>query len=229
MQTLEGQVIQVELDQRGAMLAWVSCHIPQAFAPGQYLFAWAPSDADAPTGIPLFPAQVSEAGFLAAPPIPRAWTPGTNIQLRGPLGNGFALPTSIRRLALAALDHTIARLLPLAMLASQRRCAITLFADGPLPALPLSYEAYPLSLLPENLAWADLLAVDLPIQRLAELHKALGIASGESLPCPAQVLIFTGMPCAGQAECGACAVPARRGYRLACTDGPVFDFHEIRP
>jgi NAD(P)H-flavin reductase len=229
MQTLEGRVNQVQLDQQGAISAWITCPLPKMPSPGQYLFAWAPSDTDTPTGVPLFPARVSGDGFLATPPLPPAWTPGTELYMRGPLGNGFALPASIRRLALAALDDSVARLLPLAALASQRGCAVTLFADGPLPTLPVSYEAYPLRNLPENLTWADLLAIELPLQRLSELHNVLGVAGSENLPCPAQVLIYTGMPFAGLAECGACAISTRRGYRLACMDGPVFDFHEIRP
>jgi NAD(P)H-flavin reductase len=35
------------------------------------------------------------------------------------------------------------------------------------------------------------------------------------------------MPCSGLADCGVCAVPARRGYKLACKDGPVFDLDEL--
>jgi NAD(P)H-flavin reductase len=29
------------------------------------------------------------------------------------------------------------------------------------------------------------------------------------------------------AECGACAVPSRHGYKLACSDGPVFPLHTL--
>jgi hypothetical protein len=35
------------------------------------------------------------------------------------------------------------------------------------------------------------------------------------------------MPCAGLAACGVCAVQTRRGWKLACVDGPVFDLKEI--
>ena len=168
---------------------------------------------DAPAGLPLFPVQVSENGFLAAPPIPSRLVSRDKIEImRGPLGRGFELPASTHRLALAALGDTVARLLPLAAQAAQNGCAIALFADAPLPSLPASYEAYPSSNLPESLAWADLLAIDLPLQHLVDLRKTLGIATGVLLPCPAQVLIQAPMPCAGLAECGACAVPARRGY-----------------
>jgi hypothetical protein len=35
------------------------------------------------------------------------------------------------------------------------------------------------------------------------------------------------MPCAGLADCGVCAVELRRGWKLACKDGPVFDLRDI--
>jgi len=227
MRILEGHVSEIQLDRQGATGAWIACALRKAPSPGQYLFAWAPSDIDAPAGLALFPAQVSENGFLAAPPFPPTWTPGTRLNLRGPMGHGFELPASIRRLALAALGDTVARLLPLAALAAQNSCAIALFADALFPSLPSSYEAYPLSNLPESLVWADLLAIDLPLQHLVDLRKGLGLTAGAFLPCPAQVLIQAAMPCAGQAECGTCAVPARRNYKLACKDGPVFDLKDL--
>jgi dihydroorotate dehydrogenase electron transfer subunit len=227
MQTFEGQVSEILLDHHGATGAWIACGLRRTPNPGQYLFAWATSDNDAPAGLPLFPVQVSENGFLAAPPIPPAWSPGTRLNIRGPLGRGFELPASTHRLALAALGDSVARLLTLAAQAAQNGCAIALFADAPFPSLPASYEAYPSSDLPESLVWADVLAIDLPLQHLVHLRKTLGIAAGAPLPCPAQVLIQVPMPCAGLAECGACAVPARRGYQLACKDGPVFDLKHL--
>jgi Leu/Phe-tRNA-protein transferase len=49
----------------------------------------------------------------------------------------------------------------------------------------------------------------------------------KTFPCPGQALIHTAMPCAGIAECGACAVRTRKSWRLACKDGPVFDISEL--
>ena len=43
----------------------------------------------------------------------------------------------------------------------------------------------------------------------------------------AQALIVTPMPCGGIAECGVCAVTVRRGWKMACKDGPVFDLKEL--
>jgi dihydroorotate dehydrogenase electron transfer subunit len=41
-----------------------------------------------------------------------------------------------------------------------------------------------------------------------------------------QVLIAPPMPC-GLGTCGACHLKAKRGWRCACTDGPVFDLDEL--
>ena len=35
------------------------------------------------------------------------------------------------------------------------------------------------------------------------------------------------MPCGGAAECGICAVPFGRGWKLACKDGPVFELNPL--
>jgi NAD(P)H-flavin reductase len=40
-------------------------------------------------------------------------------------------------------------------------------------------------------------------------------------------LVVAPMPCGGLAECGVCAVTTRRGWKLACKDGPVFDLGEL--
>ena len=93
--------------------------------------------------------------------------------------------------------------------------------------MPASYEINPLRLLPDALAWADFLALDAPLPRLAELRSLLGLRPDQHLPCLAQVLVETPMPCGGVAECGVCAVPARRGWKLACQDGPVFNLDEL--
>jgi dihydroorotate dehydrogenase electron transfer subunit len=88
-----------------------------------------------------------------------------------------------------------------------------------------------LSALPELLNWADFIAIDLPLATLPDLRSRLGLNAGVDrhlhLHCPAQALVLSPMPCGGLAECGVCAVPSPRGWKLACDDGPVFNLHEI--
>jgi NAD(P)H-flavin reductase len=212
----------------GQPAAWIACPPSAVPAPGRYVSAWSPEDADAPLGTPLFAAETSPVGFLAVSPLPRPWEPGACLQLRGPLGRGFALPSATRRLALAALGETAVRLIPLLRTALAGGASLALFTDLPLPSLPADVEISPLSTLPEALSWADFLALDVPLQALSRLEGVLGIpAGGHPLPCPAQALVLADMPCAGSGECGACAVLVGRKWKLACTDGPVFDLREL--
>jgi hypothetical protein len=105
---------------------------------------------------------------------------------------------------------------------------MTLFTDLPLPAVPSLLEAYPLASLAEALEWPDFMVFDLPFARLPELRQVVGLQDGAGLPCPAQVLVTTPIPCAQLADCGACAVPTRRGWKLACKDGPVFSLNQLK-
>jgi hypothetical protein len=227
MATYLGRVSEVRLGSGGWLEALITCPPGAAPPPGRYLSAHAPADVDTPLGTPLFLAQVTQAGFWAAPPFSPSWIPGTELVLRGPLGTGFTLPAEVTRLALAALGDTPTRLLPLALEALRRDCAVTLYTAAALPDLPATLEIYPLDALRESLSWSDLLALDLPLERLPELRQLLGLHPGDPLPCDAQALIWTAMPCAGVGDCGACAIPSHRGHKLACADGPVFPLHTL--
>jgi dihydroorotate dehydrogenase electron transfer subunit len=149
------------------------------------------------------------------------------LELRGVSGHGFSRFSGARRIALASISIDPARLLPLIHEASRLGAAVTLFAGHPLPALPTWLEIYPLASLPELIGWPDYLALDLPLEELGQLRTWLGLQPDQFLPCSTQALIYTPLPCAGLAECGACAVPTHRGWRLACSDGPVFDLNTI--
>jgi hypothetical protein len=230
MRTYSGRVAELQLDLAGRIAARISCPPGAVPAPGQYLLA---TDETSLLGIPLFKAGPAANGFLAAPPLPASWAPGTPLALRGPLGRGFRLPAGLRRLALVvAGDGTsgsgVARLLPLAIQALEENAAVTLFAAAPLPDLPLSVEAYPLEAAGEAMRWADFLAVEIPLEELPGLGTLLGLGPGERPSIPGQALIVAAMPCAGLADCGVCAVlTGGRSWKMACKDGPVFDLKDL--
>ena len=226
MQSVQARVIEISLDPAGGTAAWVACPPHATPKAGQYCLAHAPGDGE-PLEAVLFASEISSQGFRAPPPVPHAWIPGASLTLRGPLGKGFSLEGSPRRLALAALGETAARLLPLARQAAAAGADIAWFSDAPLPPMPASHELNPLRLLADGLSWADFLALDLPVERLGGLGAVLGLHPEQRLACPAQVLVIAPMPCGGAAACGACAVPTRRGWRLACQDGPVFNLSEL--
>jgi hypothetical protein len=222
MRIFSGKVDELETDYLGRTSARISCPPGAVPAPGQYLQAHAPGMTGEALPATLFAAKISSQGFRAVPPVPAEWLPGTELRLWGPLGKGFRLDWNIRRLALAAQEE-LSHLLALMAQALERGVDITLCADGLLPPLSASVEVAPLSALPEVLAWADFLALEAPLSHLSGLRTLLGLRPEQYLPCPAQVLIHTPMPCGGAAECGVCAVPTRKGWKLACQDGPVFD------
>ncbi len=227
MRSCIARITELRLDAGGRVQARITCPMGAIPRAGQYALASDPLDSDTALAEVFFPAEIDPLGFLAAAPVPHDWSPGKELVLRGPLGQGFDLPPDAHHIALAALGESAARLLPLAASALAGNASIAIFADVALPALPASLEIFPLAALPENLAWADFLALDLPLEKLPELRHCLGLQRGENLPCQVQALITTPMPCAAAAECGACTVPAKGGYKLACQDGPVFDLREI--
>jgi len=226
MFTHQGQVVEIRLDG-SERAAWIACQPAAIPQPGQYVSAWSPQDQEAALSSALFAGEIGVQGFLAVPPIPHSWEPGTPLGLRGPLGYGFQMPASAKRLALVGLGDRLSRLLPLGLRAIEGEMAVALFTDCSLPILPAAMEANPVSALPEAWQWADFMAIDLPIELLDRLRRIMMLPPGGHLPCPAQVLVVSPMPCAGLAECGACGVPAHRSWKLICQDGPVFDLKTL--
>lgn len=221
------RVVEIRLEAGGQWEALIACPVEAIPHVGQYLLASNMDDPDEVIGVPLFLAEKSRHGFWSAPPIPAAWRPGMKLDLLGPLGHGFRVPREVQRLGLIALGESISRLMPLVDPIGKSHGGVTLFTDLTLPRMPALLEAYPLASLQDALDWPDFLAIDLPLQRYTELRNTFGLSGGNGLICPAQVLVTTPMPCAGLAKCGACAVASRRGWKLACEDGPVFDLHDL--
>jgi hypothetical protein len=227
MYTFEGRVEEIQLDHQGFGAARISCPKEVIPSPGQYILAHSPHDPEAPLGKTIFASEISEGGFLSIPPVPRLWEPGTRLLLRGGLGHGFNLPQDTQRLGIIALDNTLGYLLPLASQGLRGGSSVAIYADGPLPALPSDLEAHPLSAAHEAASWADFLGICLNLESLSGLRDRLQLGPGEQIACPAQALILAPMPCNGSGECGVCAVPARRGWKMICKDGPVFPLGSI--
>ncbi len=230
MHTAKGLIQEIYSPElRAARIACPPALVP---APGQYLLASAPSDPYTILAQPLFSAGTCQGGFYAAPPLPAHWLPGTELNLRGPLGHAFSLPGSARKVVLAAMQGSCARVLALLEPALAQKASVVLLSGRPPLGLPAALEILPFSSLPEIGPWADYLAIDLPRERLPEILDLLvynpnnTYTQGKTIPprpgC-VQILVDTAMPCGGLAECGACAVDLRRGLKLACKDGPVFD------
>jgi hypothetical protein len=143
------------------------------------------------------------------------------------LGSGFHLPPVTRRAAFAAFQAPSALLQACIRQSLNQAAAVTLCTASAPPGLPPEVEVLPLDLLADTLAWADYLAACFPLATLAEFRRCAGVQPGRvpAFSIPAEALVLAPMPCAGVAECGVCAVHTRRGWRLACSDGPVFELN----
>jgi NAD(P)H-flavin reductase len=222
-----GSITRIELDPYGRRAAWIEC--PQGVVPaaGQYVLARASEDETAPLARALFPGGRATNRFQTGD-LPPQWGVGTPLMLRGPLGRGFTLPGSLRRLALANLGEGSSYLRPLMEEALALGAEVTLFDDQRPRGLPPAVEAFPLSGLADALPWADFLALDIPHEALAQLGRIFGPWRSLQHPLPAaQALIRGPMPCGGCADCGVCAVQTRHSSKLTCKDGPVFDLGEL--
>jgi hypothetical protein len=234
MHVAKGCIEEVYLEGRHA--ARMTCPPALVPAPGQYLLATACSDTTAALAQPVYSTGTWRGGFYAGPPLPAHWLPGVLLNLRGPLGHGFSLPVSARRVALAAFNGNCARVLALLEPALSQKAGVVLLTDQPSSGLPSALEILPLAALAETSPWADYLAIELQRDYLPELLDLLvpERKSGYAHTKPiaprsgsAQLLVETPVPCGGLAECGVCAVSLRpgKGYMLACKDGPVFDLY----
>jgi dihydroorotate dehydrogenase electron transfer subunit len=213
----KGTIVEVYIGKNSA--ARLSCPNGLVPGPGQYLMAEEPIGTGGILPASIFPAGAAEGGFLIASPVPKTWTPGTSLNLRGPLGNGFKLPPVSRSVALAAFGETTHRLSAMIEPAIAQGAAVTLLCEQPPQGLPNEVEIMPLGSIKDVTHWADYLAVDMPremIRSLPELFQS-------TVPYEAQILVSTPMPCGGRGDCGVCSVSLKRGNKFICKDGPVLD------
>lgn len=226
MQNGKGRITEILYGFDDGLLLRVDCSSALIPAPGQYLLA-DDGSADSVLAVPLFRAGSAPEVILQSPaPVPKYWLPGLELDLRGPLGHGFNLPAEASHIALVSLGGGLARLLPL--IHQNPQADLTIFTDAELPDLPFSVEVRRLADFPEALPWADFMALELTIEMLPNLRTILGLASHEHPACITRAFIISPMPCGALAECGVCAIPARKGYKLACKDGPVFDLKPLQ-
>ena len=224
MHTGKGQVLELILEDRCRYMR-IACPPNLIPTPGQYLLASLGYDATLPT--PLFYTDTAPQGFVAATPETAVWSPGLTLYLRGPLGRGFSLPLVARKVGLVAFDDSPAYLRGLIRPALRQDAAVVLVCGAVPDNLPDDVEVQPLSALNDILEWAEYLALTVTRKNLNQLKEQLGRWQRSASGLAAQVLIRTPVPCGGIAECGVCSVTLRSDWKLACKDGPVFDWKEI--
>ncbi len=218
----EGQLFEIYLDASIRII----CPPELIPAPGQYILAHA-SGSDSPLAVPVFFSDSAPNGFRSAPLENSLWKPGAQLNLRGPLGHGFTVPTFVRKVALIAFDESPARLRGLIPLALKLGAEVVLVSDSALDNVPEAVEVQPLQALMEIFFWADYAAFDVGRENLNRLGEKFGKGEQAKGPREAQVLVRAPMPCGALAECGVCALTIRHEWKMICKDGPVFGMKDL--
>jgi hypothetical protein len=133
-----------------------------------------------------------------------------------------------RKIGLIAIDGSGARLRGLIQPALKQGAGVVFVGDSSADHLPDEVEIQPMSALNEIINWADFLAFDVSRENLNRFRERLGLLSQTLSSKESQILVRTPVPCGGMADCGVCAVTLSAGWKMACTEGPVFDWRELR-
>jgi NAD(P)H-flavin reductase len=222
MHTGTGRIVEL-LFEDGCLYARIACPENLVPGPGQYLLASHGSEPLLP--VPIFHTDLTSQGFIGS--ASEGWKPGDVLSLRGPLGKGFSLPASARRVGLVAFDGPPARLRGLVPAALRQSASVVLLCDASADHLPDEVEIQPVSALKEILQWADFAALDVGREHLKDLMEKLGGWRARSILHGAQLLVRAPMPCGGLADCGVCALTTNSDWKLTCKEGPVFDLDEV--
>ena len=169
--------------------------------------------------------------------------PGDNLDLFGPLGNGYSIQPASRNLLLVAGGIGIAPLYFLAQEAIKKGCSVKLLYGTPNEyrypenLLPSQIELTAVTedgtagrkgmvtdLLPDFVDWADQVFACGPIpmyRDMARKKQELKLRGK-----PAQVSLEMRMGC-GLGVCYSCTVKTKNGLKQVCKDGPVFDLDDV--
>jgi dihydroorotate dehydrogenase electron transfer subunit len=173
--------------------------------------------------------------------------PGDALDVFGPLGQPFAVGERTRNLFLVGQGPGLSALLLLAQQSAARDRAVTLLVSAADPAaqpppflLPGAVEYQSVAGLhaiqPElpsspfdlrsAIGWADQVCAALPTEQLRMLRDAIAAAKLRWERGFASAVVEGPIVC-GVGACGVCTVALRKGLRLLCSDGPVFDLREL--
>jgi NAD(P)H-flavin reductase len=224
MKTDEGQLLETYLESSVRII----CPPEMIPSPGQYLLVHPQTHgSDSPLAVPVFFSDSAPDGFRSAPLTDSDWMPGARLNLRGPLGHGFSIPTFARKVALIAFDESPARLRGLISVALRQGAEVVLVSNSTVDDVPEAVEVQPLQAMLDIYQWADYAAFDVGRENLNQFREKFGRMEQARSPHEAQVLIRAPMPCGALAECGVCALMIHHDWKMICKDGPVFKMKEL--
>jgi dihydroorotate dehydrogenase electron transfer subunit len=167
---------------------------------------------------------------------------GEHVDLFGPLGNGFEIYPSSRKLLLVAggvgiapllalAEHAIAKGLKVRLVVGEKNAAKIyperLLPSGIKPVITtedgsLGQKGVVTDVLPQFVPQADQVFVCGPLP----MYRAIAKMGRKLRDKPTQVLLETVLGC-GVGACLSCSIETKQGRRLVCKDGPVFEFSYI--
>ena len=208
----------------GAVCLQLGSAFQAAIQPGQFISARGDGDT---LSTALFPGGMDGKDFTTIQAFPFAWQPGVSLSIRYPMGKGFVIPSSARRLLMVSAATNPLRLLPAAgeVLAAGGEAA--LFSYSQPNEISPEIELLTRDQLQDACAWADCIIGDSSIDHLPVWKGMVTRGDSAGSKRNIQVLIDTPMACHGTADCGVCAVKTKHGWMNACSDGPVFQLAEV--
>jgi dihydroorotate dehydrogenase electron transfer subunit len=168
---------------------------------------------------------------------------GEQIDILGPMGNNFTLDSKPSNLLLVSGGMGVAPLCFLAQNAAEKGHSVKMLIGAKNSSLVLPKQYYPTqltaliatedgsegqkgmvtSLLEENVAWADRVAICGPLPMYKAIYKNYSDCLKDKL---VQVSLEVRMGC-GLGFCYACTINTRNGLKQVCKDGPVFDLKDV--
>lgn len=166
---------------------------------------------------------------------------GDNLDLLGPLGNGYSLHPGSHNLLLVAGGIGIAPLVFLAQQALSRGCSVTLLLGAPTATQLYPHYLLPpevklitttedgtggkkgmiTDLLPDFIGWANQIFACGP----GSMYQTM--AAQKLLKAkPTQISLEVRMGC-GLGICYGCTIKTKSGLRQVCRDGPIFELDDI--
>ncbi|MBI1802383.1 MAG: hypothetical protein HYR71_12230 [Chloroflexi bacterium] len=178
-----------------------------------------------------------EEGWTAAETVARSQA-GDELDIVAPVGNGFTLEGGARRVLLLGTPSWLAPLIALAREAAQKQVEVTLLVErGPYELAPVLDALLPVEVEYEivaNLAdslkpvlmWPDQICAAAPAETYRALWEQITPLGARARSAFAQAMLAPPMAC-GFGVCLSCAVEIAGHPRLACVDGPVFDWADL--
>ncbi len=173
----------------------------------------------------LVPIELHPDGFTCLQLEAARWLPGDDVDLLGPIGRGFSLPSDRARWLLAAFGLPPEVLLPLLTKGLARGVELAVWSEER-GEYPPQVEVLPA--MAPAIAWANYIALAISPSGLERLRSNPDLPNLRRQGPSVEVLYLPRMAC-GIGVCGACAVEGYPRHPRACSDGLVFRLEDVLP